>query len=251
MTANGTSVLVASVAVALLATAGARPSHAFAIGGSPPNQTVSIDVGDIGDTFKIDWAIDINGGAPSNDLTATSLWTVVGFTSTTLTLEIEIANTSVVGGANGLTQAAIHAFGIATAPDTTASFVTAGGTFDLVTAAPGPTQHFPGGFTGIDVCVFGSLQCATGPIDEGLQAGASDTLTIALSGSFGTGPEATLSFFPIQFDTNLTAQFETGGRASIPPPNVPPIPIPGALPMLIGGLAMMAGLARRKQRMAA
>jgi hypothetical protein len=251
MTAKSISARLVPLAVAVLAAGAAMPSYAFTIGGSPPAQTLAITAGDIGDTFKIDWAIDVNGGAPSTDLTATSLWTVVAFTSTTLTLEIDISNTTVVGGANGLTQAAIHAFGIATAPDTTASFVTAGGTFDLVTAAPGPTQHFPGGFTGIDVCVFGSLQCATGPIDEGLQAGASDTLTIALSGSFGAEPSATLSFFPIQFDTNFTAQFETGGKASIPPPNVPPIPIPAALPMLIGGLAMMGALARRKQRNAA
>jgi hypothetical protein len=239
---------VAGMSAVLLSTAVAMSAQAFTLAGTPPNSTVGITAADIGSAFAVDWTLDVNGAPASADLTATSTWTVVSFTSTTLTLQIDIDNTTVLGGLNGVTQASITTFGFGTAPNTTGSFVTAGAVFDLIGPGQGAPQNFPGGFSGIDICVFAD-GCAGGNVNNGLQAGTGDLITIALAGSFGTTPAATLQFFPIKFQTNL-GSFEGGGTTRIPPPNVPPIPLPAAFPLLAAGLVALGAFARRRKQQA-
>jgi hypothetical protein len=238
---------LAAAGMVALAAVLTTPAHAFTIAGTTPNTTVGVTAADIGASFNIAWGIDINGPPASADLTAVSTWTVVSFSSTQLVLEIDIANTTVLGGANGLTQAAIHSFGIGVTPNAVGSLVTAGAVFDMISPGQGAPQNFPGGFSGIDVCMFGSNTCAGGAIGSGLQAGDDDTLTIALAGEFGENPEATLAFFPIKWQTNL-GSFETGGvPGRVPPPGIPPIPVPAAFPLLATGLIALGAFARRKR----
>jgi hypothetical protein len=246
MRASLARMFLVSMGAALFSSALALSAQAFTIVGTTPNTTVGVTAADVGNTFDISWGIDINGAPPSADLTAVSSWTVVSFSSSQLVLEVDIANTTVLGGANGLTQAAILSFGVGVAPDVTGSFQTAGAVFDSIGPGTGGSQNFPGGFTGIDVCVF-AAGCAGGSINEGLQAGDDDTMTIVLAGNFGENPEATLSFFPIKFQTNL-GSFETGGvPGRVPPPGIPPIPVPAAFPLLVTGLLALGAMARRRR----
>jgi hypothetical protein len=56
----------------------------------------------------------------------------------------------------------------------TATLSSAGSVFDWVGSGSGPQQNFPGGFGGIDVCLFAD-GCSGGNVNNGLQAGASDS----------------------------------------------------------------------------
>ena len=167
-----------------------------------------------GEIFTVDWFVDLDDGITSSDLTATSTWTVSSFNATEILLDININNTTVLE-TGILDEAAIVSFGFGVEPDATVALATAGSVFDLVSDGNGTQQTFPGGFKQIDVCLFAD-GCTGGDVKNGLQAGASDTLQVLLSGAFGTS--ADLLFFPAKFQTTL-GSFEPGGSTSIPEPS--------------------------------
>ena len=72
-------------------------------------------------------------------------------------------------------------------------------------------QTYPGGFKGIDVCVF-THNCSGGSQALALAAGASDTFTLLITGGF-TGHTVTLTPFPISFKTSDDT-FRFAGDAS-------------------------------------
>ena len=186
-----------------------------------------------GDVFTVDWFVDGSSfvddkgdAAPSNaDLSATSTWTVSGFTTTSIVLDISISNTTSLF--DGLEEAAITSFGFGVEPDATAIITTSGSVFDLIGVTN--NQNFPGGFKEIDVCLF-TDGCTGGDIKSGLQAGDSDILQITLSGTFGDTAE--LLFFPLKFQTTL-GSYEPGGTTSVPEPSMVGLLAIGLLGMVV------------------
>ena len=184
-----------------------------------------------GDSFSVDWFV--SDSALSGDLSATSTWSVDFLSSTQIQIDVSITNTTTLTG--GLTNADITTLGFGVTPNATASFVTngEGAVFDMLSAGSGPQQTFPGGFKGIDVCVFAD-GCAGGDTKNGLHAGDTDTFSLLLTGSFGSSAE--LLFFPIKFQTSQ-GSYEPGGDVTVPEPSIV---------VLLGiGLAII-GFARRQ-----
>jgi hypothetical protein len=176
-----------------------------------------------GDVFSIGWSVDLSG-VPTNNLTATSTWTVSSYTMDSIVLDISISNTTILDPGT-LDNAAITSFGFGVMPNVTATLSSAGSVFDSVGSGSGPQQNFPGGFGGIDVCLFAD-GCSGGSVNNGLQAGASDSLQVTLSGRFSERTD--LLFFPVKFQTSV-GSFEPGG-------SMVSVPEPGTLGLLCAGI---------------
>jgi hypothetical protein len=159
-----------------------------------------------GDSWTVDWLVDasVNPRLTQN-LSATSSWLVSSYSSTRIILDVTITNTTLLAGL--LSNADITSFGFGTGPDVRATPILAGSTFTMTGAGHGPNQTFPGGFKGIDVCIF-FHECAGGSAPSGLRAGESDKLQLLLTGSFGSTTE--LLYFPLKFQTNR-GSYEPGG----------------------------------------
>jgi hypothetical protein len=196
---------------------------------------VTIDSGDIGQSFDITWFLSSSASGFSEDLKAEGTFTIDAFTSTALDITITITNDTI-----GSFQAVITSFGFGVDPNATASLLNPGTVFDGVSAGMGPPQNFPGGFKQIDVCAF-SDGCAGGNINNGLQSGGnSDTLQLRLSGNFGTDPTtAMLLKFPIQFQTE-DGSVQFAGTTTVP--------VPSTLLLLGAGLLGLHWVQRRMQK---
>ncbi len=140
-----------------------------------------------GNTFTIDWFVDLDNSLTSSDLAATSTWTVTSYSSTSIVLDIYIKNTTLLE-VGKLDEAALVSFGFGVGNDANTDLsnvvLTSPGTvFDRIGEGKGKNKTFPGGFKGIDVCLM-STGCSGGDIKEGLQAGASDLLQLELTGRY-------------------------------------------------------------------
>jgi hypothetical protein len=211
------AISIAAMTAAALLFSGA-PAHALTIGSG--GTTVSLTSADIGQSFFVNWLQPLSGP----DATAKSTWTVQGLSPTTLTLNISLTNTTAAS-----LNPSIPSFGFGVTPNATGAFAPGGqgDVFDKIGTGNGPNQTFPGGFKFIDVCVF-QQNCSGGANPNGLLSGATDTVTLALSGVFGTNP-VTLGLIPLKFQTNQ-GSFEVAGTVS-------PLPVPAALPLLASALA--------------
>lgn len=225
--------------VPLLALAYASSASALTISttggyaGSPsqPLYQVAIGASDVGSSFDVNWLFD---RMALYDLTATATFTIESFTASTVQLAISIANTTMPSFGN----AAIASLGFGTTPNTTASLVQPGAVFDGVGSGTGPNQTYPGGFKGIDVCVF-AQNCSGGAMGQLLAAGASDAFRIALAGDFSNG--LVVSSFATKFQTSL-GSYELAGK---PGPGRP-IPEPeAALAFAVGALVVALAVRRR------
>jgi len=198
-----------------------------------------------GSEFDVDWFVDLDDGLTSSDLTATSIWTVSSYSSSTIVLDISIFNTTILDPGS-LDNAAITAFGFGVSPDATAVLSSAGSVFDMVGEGSGPQQNFPGGFKGIDVCLFAD-GCAGGNVNNGLQAGDSDSLQVTISALTGTsfGDTTDLLFFPAKFQTSL-GSYEPAG--CVDGNNCTSVPEPGLAALMAIGLTGIAVAARRRER---
>ena len=228
--------------------------------GSPsqPTYQASISDSDVGQTFTLYW--DVPAGTVGDtalpvDLSATITFTINSFNvdyganADTLSLGINIANTTDLSAYPG-TNSAITSFGFGVSPDASASIVSAGSVFDTVGAGSGTSQNYPGGFSNIDVCIFAD-GCSGGNINNGLQAGSSDSLVVTLTGNFDNGGDtliggaATLFDFPLKFQ-GTWGSFETPGQTT-PPPPPPSVTEPGTLALL--GIALVGvGLTTRRRK---
>jgi hypothetical protein len=160
-------------------------------------------------TFTMNWrvpaGINTVNGVTSPDLTATGLFKVTTFNATTLAFNIDISNTTVLPP--GDFNTAVLSFGFGVTPDATLASATDGNADSVTWEAEvqSPQQNFPGGFKQIDVCVWAANGCAGGNINQGLAAGASDKLTLTLTGNFAAPANspnkyvALLSDFPLKF----------------------------------------------------
>lgn len=255
------SVFASVVVAAGIATAssGFAPASAFTIttktganstAGNPGGQQlydVGITKDDIGNSFLVDWFLasgtkNTDGESTPVDLSATGIFKVLDFTKNLLSLEAKITNTT-----SADFQAAILSTGFSVTPNGSGSFATmgTGKVFDKVRAGNGPQQNYPGGFKGIDVCIYAANNCSGGNVKQGLQSGGnSDTFKVNIAGNFGVNYAATLGSFPIKFQTE-SGSYELAGKPSSKSPK--PVPEPGtavALGLVAAGAAR--GLKRKK-----
>ena len=194
-------------------------------------QATAIQISSSGDSWTVDWFVDASISG-TEDLSATSDWLVSSYSSTEIILDVTITNTTTLTGS--LTNADITSFGFGVDPDATATLLSAGSTFNSVDTGSGPNQTYPGGFSGIDVCVF-VQNCSGGTVNDGLHAGDSDSLQLLLTGSFGDITE--FLFFPLKFQTN-NGSYEPGGN----------VPEPSILALLGIGLALIGFTHLRRNR---
>lgn len=222
------------------------PAQAFVLGSANNNgipvSTVGISTSDIGSTFEVDWSKAITGAT----LTGDASFKIVDLTSTLLTIDIKITNSTI-----GTFQAAILAMGMGVTPDASnVSVLTAGSIFDSA-EVQSPVQNFPGGFKNIDLCTFAANGCSGGAIGDGLQSGGnSDSFRIAVTGAFGSNPTAVaLADFAIKYQTQA-GSFEFAGNACVvdcgSTPGGGKVPEPGILALL--GLTAFAGAAASRKR---
>jgi len=200
-------------------------------------QASAYTISSVGDSFLVDWSTTTTNGSL---ISANSTFTVDSFSTTAIALTIDITNTTILTSL--LTNADITTFGFGVDPNATATLVSAGSTFDMVSAGSGPHQNFPGGYKDIDICIYAD-GCSGGNTTHGLRAGETDTVKILLSGDFSSG-FAELLYFPLKFQTS-NGSYEPAGCVngdctSIPEPTVP---------ALLGiGLLLMTILRRRTSR---
>lgn len=218
--------------------------------GSPAQDlyTVQISPSDVGSSFDVDWLLT---GSTPHPLVANSTWTVDSFNQTDLVLSVSLTNNTVTD--SSFDKAAILSFGFGVTPDVTAAFATSGqGTvFGNIGPGQGKPQNFPGGFKGIDVCIFTSNNCSGGDVKNGLQGhlasdpAHSDFIKIDLKGNFGSSVTlATLADFPLKFQTSK-GSFELAGAPSVP--SVPSVPEPGML-FLFGTSLLSLGFIGHRRR---
>ena len=203
---------------------------------------VTVETGDEGAQFQSNWLLDAATFGGTVDLAATALWTIEAFTANALVLSVDISNDTIAPTNDPDFNAAILSFGFGTNPDTNASLIDAGSTFDVVGEGSGKKQNFPGGFKGIDVCIF-AQGCSGGSINDGLNIGESDFLTISLTpdvGSFGSSVD--LSIFAVKF------QGTQGSYEFVSAPNhTTPVPGPAAATLFcLGVVTFLLGIGRRR-----
>ena len=195
-----------------------------------------------GQTFSVDWHYNSNtssGGSLSAPLNAIGTFTVQSLSTTTLDLAATIDNTTVLN--SGLTQSYLMSLGIGSTPTGSASLSTNGSVFNAVSPGNGPNETFPGGFKGINACIFNSGGgCAGQNINDGLSAGSSDSFVLALSGNFGNSPSITLSDFAVKFQTN-EGSYEFGGNS------ISETPEPGTLVLFGTAFLLAVGPALRRR----
>lgn len=217
--------------------------------GSPSQPTYQADIGsaDVGQSFTFDWLVPAGTMGDSLlpvDLSATVIFNINAFTldatgDDTLSLQIGLSNTTDLS-AYPNSNSAILSFGFGVAPDASAVFSSTGAVFNGIDSGSGPQQTFAGGFKQIDVCVFSANGCKGGDVNDGLQAGDSDSLSIDILGDFDQGGMSTLGTvtlydFPLKFQ-GTWGSFETPGQQ---------IPAPGTL--ILFGSALL-GLSMRRGR---
>jgi hypothetical protein len=201
-------------------------------------QTSALMIGG-GENFQIDWFVDLDNTVTSSDLTATSTWSVSSYSSSSIVLDISITNTTLLDP-GVLDEAAITTFGFGVSPDVTAALTSGGTVFTQVDTGSGAQQSFPGGYKGIDVCLFAE-SCSGGDVKTGLQAGSTDLLQLVLTPTTGLfGNSVDLLFFPAKFQSTL-GSFEPAGT----------VPEPATLALLGSGVLVVAARRRWRQRVAA
>jgi len=204
-------------------------------------QASAIQISSTGDNWTVDWFVDSSTTAGlSQDLSATSNWLVSSYSSTQIVLDVSITNTTILTGS--LTNADITSFGFGVSPNASASLLSAGTTFSSAGTGSGPQQNYPGGFDGIDVCIF-FQNCSGGSAPSGLRAGETDSLQLLLTGNFGSTTD--LLYFPVKFQTNQ-GSYEPGG--CVEGEDCGSVPEPTILALLGIGLTLIGFAHHRRNR---
>ena len=241
------------LAVAIIGTTHLPDAYAaFSFGtNSSGVQDVTMNASDVGQSFTADWLCSANTTCGTsntkktpNTLSATGVFTLDSYKSSGITLSATIKNTT-----SSSVQAALMSIGIS-APGLSPSWGTAGSVFTAIGPAAGQPENFPGGFNGINACIYTSNGCSGTRIADGLGDGytggsmnplSTDSFKFILTTNSGTiGSSLTLSDFAVKFQTNAGSyEFGDGLGPS-------PTPEPGSFWLLGSALLAMIGLQVRK-----
>lgn len=230
------------------------PVHAFILEsellpggqvGSPPQDafkvtiTVPSDPADdpMLNTFTVNWLVPKEQTSPQApaDLTATATFTIKSFDTASIVMDIALDNT--FDPALGVNS--VLSFGFYVDPNISgASLVNAADPNNILWTHE-LSQNLTGNFKNLDICVFPDAQsnsCNGGNVNNGLPAGASDLLTLTLTGDFTsaeTGEIATvmLSEFPVKFQGDW-GSFEVPGQTDC----CTRVPEPSALFLMLLGV---------------
>jgi hypothetical protein len=195
---------------------------------------VTVTAADVGQSFTLHYLVPGGTGSlPAGiDLTAEATFTIDQLSASQLGLSVSIRNTSPTSS-----QTSILSFGFGVSPNATGAFAPDGAGDRFVSVGPGQggQQQFPGGFKNIDVCIYAANHCSGGDVKKGLAPGATDDVSLRLTGNFSSG-RVMLFDFPLKFQGEY-GSFEPGGR--------PPIPEPGAGLLFSAGALLVASRLRR------
>lgn len=205
---------------------------------------------DPGDSmFEVNWSVpagvNTTNGVPNPALTANAKFTVLAFTATTLQFGINIKNTTVLPPGDFNNN--VFSFGFNIDPNAT-SVTATDSNGDSVTWEAAIAQNFPS-FQTVDVCVWAANGCAGGNINQGLAVGASDSLTLTLTGNFAAPPGsgntvvAMISDFPLKFQ-GTWGSYEVPGNTGCCGGGDHQVPEPTTLSLAMLGLACVAGRVR-------
>ena len=239
------------LAVAIIGTTHLPDAYAaFSFGtNSSGFQSVTMNASDVGRSFTADWLCSANttcgtSGTTPKTLSATGTFSLDSYKSSEITLSATIKNTT-----SPSIHAALMSIGIS-APGLTPFWGTPGSVFTSIGPAGGQNENFPGGFNGINACIYTSKGCNGGAIADGLGDGytggsmnplSTDSFKFILTSNSGTiGSSLTLSDFAVKFQTQSGSyEFADGLGPS-------PTPEPGSFWLLGSALLAMIGLQIRK-----
>ncbi|MGR8919041.1 MAG: cistern family PEP-CTERM protein [Gammaproteobacteria bacterium] len=212
--------------------------------GSPPQDAYKITVtlpSDPADdpmlnTFTVNWVVpaEDTSGAPA-DLTADARFTIKSFDAGSLVMDVELNNTfDPTLGVNSLLS-----FGFYVDPEITSASVVNHSDPNNIVWMHELSDDLTGNFKNLDICIYPDAQsnsCNGGAVGNGLPAGASDLLTLSLTGNFAsaeTGEISTvmMSQFPVKFQGDW-GSFEVPGQTNC----CTRVPEPSALFLALFGI---------------
>ncbi len=247
--------LLPALALALLSTSASayfiEPELTGGQAGNPAQDLYKVTIsgaqadGGGADTFTVNWRVPVadTNGAPA-DLTAEADFVISSFTHSQLVLDVALRNTFDPNlGVNSLV-----AFGFFVDPAVTEAEIS----WDQANATTWQTRldtNLTGNFQDLDVCVFPdeNNNCNGGNQQNGLSAGASDSLTLTLTGDFADGI-VMLSEFPVKFQGDWGSFQVPGVTDCCDGGNEVPEPFTSML--LAAGIAAGYPLRRRRFRAA-
>ena len=183
--------------------------------------------------LNFSWSKTVLGNDGLHTLTGNGSMTLSGFNSSLLTVNLTLSNTSAIGGQGG---ERLTSFGFGIDPNASSvgfSDATDGGMINAVLG-----QTFPS-IQAIDICAIGGKNCAGGS-NGGIFAGASDTFSVLLGGTWGSS--VNVDPIGMKYQTGYGSfEFTTGGGGT-------PVPEPTSTALVGLGLGLfgLAFLRRRK-----
>lgn len=213
----------------LLATAfvaATAPAHAVLIGADTNNP------------YAFSWSYNTG----TSLLTGYGSMTLSGFNSSQLAVNLSLTNTSTLGGIGG-ERLVGFAFGID--PNATGVGFSDTGDGGMVSASFA-SGALPANVAGVEICAYGGNNCSGGG-NGGIYAGASDSFTVLLSGTWGSS--VNIDPIALRYQTGYGSfDFSAGSSSSSTSSSSSGVPEPGSGSLALFGLGLLAlGFRQRRQ----